>query len=68
VSELVSIVVPVYNVEKYLDRCLNSIVNQTYSNLEIILVDDGSTDTSGKIQREWKMKNFTQGHKRFSGD
>ena len=42
-----SVIVPVYNVEKYLERCVNSIINQTYTNLEIILVDDGSTDRSG---------------------
>ena len=41
---LISVIVPVYKVEKYLDRCLKSIVNQTYKNLEIILVDDGSPD------------------------
>ena len=52
----VSIVIPVYNVEKYLDRCVNSVINQTYSNIEIILVDDGSKDNSGKICDEWEKK------------
>lgn len=45
----VSVIVPVYNVEKYLRKCVESIKNQTYQNLEIILVDDGSTDSSGNI-------------------
>ncbi|MGX7112127.1 glycosyltransferase family 2 protein [Gemella cuniculi] len=45
----ISVIVPVYNVEQYLEKCVNSIINQTYKNLEIILVDDGSTDSSGKI-------------------
>lgn len=47
-ADKVSVIVPVYNVEKYLDECVNSIINQSYSNLEIILVDDGSSDTSGQ--------------------
>ncbi|OUQ80715.1 hypothetical protein B5E48_04865 [Massilimicrobiota sp. An105] len=46
---LVSIVVPIYNVEKYLERCLNSLINQTYKNIEILLINDGSTDESESI-------------------
>ena len=49
----ISVIVPVYNVEKYIDKCIDSIVKQTYSNLEIILVNDGSTDNSGKKCDEW---------------
>ena len=45
----ISIIVPVYNVEKYLKQCLDSIVNQTYKNLEIIIVNDGTKDNSMKI-------------------
>lgn len=60
---LVSIIVPVFNVEEYLDDCINSILNQTYKNIEVILVDDGSTDNSGKIcdllgQKNNKVKVF----------
>lgn len=53
---LVSVVLPIYNVEKYLDRCVESIVNQTYTNLEILLIDDGSPDNCPRICEEWKQK------------
>ena len=52
----ISIIIPVYNVEQYLMQCLDSVVNQTYKNLEIILVNDGSTDNSGKICDEYNLK------------
>lgn len=55
-DDLISVIVPVYNVEKYLHKCINSIINQTYKNLEIILIDDGSTDNSGKICDEYALK------------
>ncbi len=55
-KDMVSVVVPVYNVENFLDRCVKSIVEQTYGNLEIILVDDGSKDVSAEICDKWAQK------------
>lgn len=52
----ISVVIPVYNVEKYLSRCVDSILNQTYNNIEIILVDDGSTDHSPQICDDYSRK------------
>lgn len=53
---LVSIIVPVYNAEQFLDRCINSILNQTYQKIELILVDDGSKDRSAEICTAWMSK------------
>lgn len=55
-TELVSVIVPVYNVEAYLDRCVESIVNQTHAELEIILVDDGSPDRCGQMCDIWAAR------------
>lgn len=55
-NELISVIIPVYNVEQYLSRCIDSVINQTYTNLEIILIDDGSPDSCGKICDEYAQK------------
>ena len=55
-NELISVVIPVFKVEKYLTRCLKSVINQTYQNLEIIIVDDGSPDNCPQICDEYKKK------------
>ena len=53
---LISIIIPVYNVENYLKQCLDSVINQTYKNTEIICVNDGSTDNSLNILLDYKQK------------
>lgn len=55
-NDLISIIVPVYNVEKYLKNCIDSLIRQTHKDIEIVLVDDGSTDSSGKICDEYLTK------------
>ncbi len=55
-NELISVIVPIYNVEQYLEQCIDSIAAQTYSNLEILLLNDGSTDASELICLEWRKK------------
>lgn len=68
-NAIVSIIVPIYNTEKYLKTCLDSILRQSYKNLEIILVDDGSTDGSSKIVDDYakKDKRIKAIHKKNSG-
>ena len=56
----VSVIVPIYNVEKYIAKCLESLVNQTLEDIQIILVNDGSTDNSGKIAKQYASKYLTK--------
>ena len=53
---MISVIIPVYNVEKYIKRCLESVINQTYKDIEIIIIDDGSTDNSGIICEEYSKR------------
>ena len=67
-DEKVSIIVPVYNSEKYLDKCINSILKQTYKNIEIIAINDGSTDGSYEklksyAKRDGRIRVFNQDNK-----
>ena len=55
-NELISIIIPIYNVQDYLDKCIYSIVSQTYNNIEIILIDDGSPDNCPKLCDNWENK------------
>lgn len=66
---MIDVIIPVYNVEKYIDRCMESVINQTYKDLKVILVDDGSTDRSGAICDEYarRYKNVTAYHKANGG-
>ena len=58
-KNLVSIIIPIYNVEEYLEDCLNSLIKQTYRKIEVILIDDGSTDKSSNIYSQFlKYKNI----------
>ena len=54
-EDKVSIIVPIYNVEKYLERCVTSILNQNYKNIEVLLIDDCATDKSGEIAKKFEQ-------------
>lgn len=53
---MVSLIIPCYNAEEYIGRCLDSVLSQTYKNIELIMVNDGATDNTGKIIESYKVK------------
>ena len=55
-EKLISVIIPVYNIESYIKQCMDSIINQKYKNFELIIVDDGSTDSTGKICDDYAVK------------
>lgn len=68
-KDLISIIVPIYNVEEFLPRCIETLINQTYKKIEILLIDDGSKDNCGKICDEYSKKynNVYSFHKKNGG-
>lgn len=68
-EDLVSIIVPVYNVEKFVEKCVKSLMNQTHKNIEIILVDDGSPDHSPEllIELQQKIREYTSSINKIEG-
>lgn len=56
---MISIIIPIYNVEMYIKECIDSVLMQTYQNFEILLIDDGSTDSSGKLCDEIALTDFS---------
>ena len=63
----VSLIIPVYNTEKYLKKCLDSVINQTLEDIEIIIINDGSTDNSEKIIKSYKDKRVNILNKKIKG-
>ena len=67
VKQKVSVIIPVYNGEKYIATCIESMLNQTYANIEIIIIDDGSTDQTARICDQYKNEKIIVIHKENAG-